>query len=73
MRLPDGRWGAFGIELWSEHIDRAAENLLRIRDIFEDDPNGRHPEFLCVLCGTESITYRREDGVYAVPICSLGP
>lgn len=73
VRLPDGRWGAFGIELWSEHIDRAAENLLRIRDIFEDDPNGRPPEFLCVLCGTEPMAYRREDGVYVVPICSLGP
>lgn len=31
----------------------------------------REPSFLCVLCETESAAYRREDGVYVVPITSL--
>ncbi len=73
VELPDGRWGAFEMKLTAERTDEAAENLLRIAEMIANDPNGRSPEFLCVICGTESFAYRREDGVYVVPIRSLGP
>ena len=73
VELADGRWGAFEIKLTTERIDEAAANLLRISSMIADDPNGKCPEFLCVICGTESAAYRRDDGVYVVPIRSLGP
>lgn len=73
IELPDGRWGAFEIKMTAERIDEAADNLLKLNEVFENDSDCRSPEFLCVLCGTESMAYRREDGVYVVPICSLGP
>lgn len=73
VELPDGMWGAFEIKMTAEHIDESADNLLKLNEIFENDLDCRPPEFFCVLCGTESIAYRREGGVYVVPICSLGP
>lgn len=73
IELSDGRWGAFEIKLGSDCVDEASENLLKVSAVISSDPNGREPEFLCVLCGVLPAPYRREDGVYAVPICSLGP
>lgn len=72
VELPDRRWGAFEIKLGANQTDEGAENLIRIREMILNDENGRPPEFLCVLSGLESASYRREDGVYVVPITSLG-
>ena len=71
VELPDGRWGAFEIKLGTGRIDQAAEGLLRVSDAMEDVLRSRRPEFMCVLSGTEGAAYRREDGVYVVPITSL--
>lgn len=69
VEMPDKRWGAFGIEVGTNRIDSAAENLISTTERMA----GYHkkPSFLCVLCGTESAAYRREDDVYVVPITSL--
>lgn len=71
VELPDGRWGAFEIKLGTDSIDEAAENLLKIRSFIESDPNGIPPHILCVISGLSSSAYRREDGVFVVPITSL--
>lgn len=47
------------------------ESLLRIKRAFEDDPKGKPPEVLCVVCGLSNAAYRREDGVYVVPVTAL--
>ncbi|MCQ2084532.1 MAG: DUF4143 domain-containing protein [archaeon] len=73
VQMPDGRWGAFEIKLGAGAIDEGAENLKKIDSFIRDDPNGRPPEFLAVICGMSSAAYRREDGVYVVPITMLGP
>lgn len=31
------------------------------------------PKVLCVICGMTNMAYKREDGVYVVPITALGP
>ena len=49
VELPDKRWGAFEIKMTSERVDEAAENLLKLYSVFDDDPHGRPPEFLCVV------------------------
>ncbi len=71
IEIPGKGWGAFEIKLGTNQIDEAAENLLKIDNTIRNDPGGRPPEFLCVISGLESAVYRREDGVYVVPIGSL--
>lgn len=68
--LEDGRWGAFDVRLGMNQVDSAAEKLIGFREKIADD-DGRRPEVLCVLVGLSSYAYRREDGVYVVPITAL--
>lgn len=70
VRLPDGRWGAFEIKLGMNQVDKAAEDLLELTEKIRKD-EGKVPEFLCVIVGLSSYAYRREDGVYVVPITAL--
>ncbi len=70
IELPDGRWGAFEIELGHEQIDKAAENLLHMKRIFEEK-GARVPSVLCVICGVCRYALKRPDGVYVVPITCL--
>lgn len=71
VELPNGEWCAFEIKLGANQIDAAAEGLLRIQSNFEQDPKGKPPAILCVLCGMSNAAYRRPDGVYVVPITAL--
>ena len=68
--LPDGRWGAFEVKLGANQIDDAAENLISVSRAFDGSSRGG-PSVLCVICGMASYAYRREDGVYVVPITAL--
>lgn len=71
VELPDSRWCAFEIKLGANQIDAAAQNLLDIQKSFENDPKGKPPAVLCVLCGLTSAAYQRPDGVYVMPITAL--
>lgn len=73
VETEDGRWGAFEIELGANKVDEAASNLLEFRDAMERRGARSLPSALCVICGTAAAGYRRGDGVYVVPITSLGP
>ncbi|MEW4412460.1 DUF4143 domain-containing protein [Clostridium sp. AN503] len=70
IELPDGNWCGFEIKLGANQIDEAAENLRRIRDEIEAD-GGKLPSALCVLCGLSNAAYKREDGIFVVPITAL--
>lgn len=61
VELRDGRWGAIEIKLGWNQVDSAASNLIRICDMI-----GSKPAFMCVLCGTTRLSYKRPDGVYVV-------
>ncbi|MCC8073861.1 MAG: DUF4143 domain-containing protein [Clostridiales bacterium] len=70
IELKDGNWCAFEIKLGANQIDEAAENLLAVKeDIIKDD--GKAPAVMCVICGLSNAAYRRNDGVYVVPITAL--
>lgn len=71
IELPDGNWSAFEIKLGANQIDKAAENLLKIKAQMEADENGKPPAALCVLCGLSNAVYKRADGVFVVPITAL--
>lgn len=73
VEMPDGRWGAFEIKLGANRIDEAAENLLDFRRKMEKHGAASPPCSLCVICGLTGHAYMRSDGVYVVPITSLGP
>ncbi len=72
VRLEDGRWGAFEIKLGAHAIDQAAESLLTIKKALEEE-KAKGPSILAVICGMTQYAYRREDGVYVVPITALRP
>lgn len=71
IELPDGTWCAFEIKLGANQIDAAASNLLEIKKQIEEDPKGKPPAVLCVLCGMANAAYQRPDGVFVVPITAL--
>jgi predicted AAA+ superfamily ATPase len=69
VHLKDGRWGAAEVKLGSKEIDKAAENLKKLRDMI-DAGRMRPPSFLMVLTATD-YAYERDDGVLIVPIGCL--
>lgn len=71
IEMTDGRWAAFEIKLGANQIDAAAANLIKIRDEIAAENDGIPPSVLCVLCGLSNAAYKREDGVYVVPITAL--
>lgn len=72
IEMPDGNWSAFEIRLGAHKIGDAAESLKKISSVMEKH-GGNAPKTLCVICGLTEHAYRRDDGVYVVPITMLGP
>lgn len=69
IHLRDGRWAAVEVKLASEEsIEEGAGHLRTLAERV----NGKAPEFLMVLTAT-GFAYRREDGVYVVPLGCLEP
>lgn len=71
IELDDGNWCAFEIKLGANQIDKAAAELISIRDSIATGKNSTPPSVLCVICGMSNAAYRRSDGVYVVPITAL--
>jgi len=69
VHLKDGRWGAVEVKMGAKEIEYATENLKKLRDKINLDKM-KEPSFLMVLTATE-FGYRREDGVYIIPIGCL--
>lgn len=67
--LHDGRWAAVEVKLGSQEIEEGAENLKKLASNI-DTSKFMAPSFLMVLTGGE-FAYRREDGVFIVPIGCL--
>lgn len=67
--LDDGRWAAVEVKLGSREIEEGASNLVKLASNI-DTSRYPAPSFLMVLTGGE-FAYRREDGVYVVPIGCL--
>lgn len=69
ITLDDGRWAAVEVKLGSREIEEGAENLKKLAKNI-DTSKFNAPSFLMVLTGGE-MAYRREDGVYVVPLGCL--
>lgn len=62
IALHDGRWAAIEIKLGSKEIEEGAKHLLKLASLTVTKPS-----FLMVVTGGE-YAYRREDGVFVVPL-----
>jgi predicted AAA+ superfamily ATPase len=69
VHLKDGRWGAVEVKMGAKEIETAAENLKTLRDKINLDKM-KEPSFLMVLTAGE-LGYKRDDGVYIVPVGCL--
>jgi len=69
VHLKDGRWGAVEVKMGAKEIEKAAGNLKSLREKINLNKM-KEPSFLMVLTAGE-FGYRRDDGVYIIPIGCL--
>lgn len=67
--LNDGRWAAIEIKLGKKAIEEGAKHLLALKDKI-NTTKMKTPSFLMLVTGTE-VAYRRDDGVFVVPLGCL--
>lgn len=70
--LKGGEWAAFEIKLGADQIDKAANNLLRLRDKICAAGN-KPPCLLGVIVGVGAISEIRKDSIAVIPIDCLAP
>lgn len=71
IHLKNGNYGLIEIKLGGDNlINEGAENLKKMASKI-DTTKMKNPSFLMVLTATGKYSYKREDGVYVVPIGCL--
>lgn len=71
IHLRDGRYGLVEIKLGGDKlIEEGVDSLKAVADKI-DTSRMQNPSFLMVLTGVSPYAYRREDGVYIVPVTAL--
>ena len=71
VHLRNGSYGLIEVKLGGDKlIEEGAENLKKLRDKI-DTTKMKAPSFLMVLIGAGDYAYRRQDGVYVVPLGCL--
>lgn len=69
LHLKNGQWGAVEVKLGNRAINEGAENLKRLAGKIDQEAMSP-PSFLAVITGS-GYAYKREDGVYVIPIGCL--
>ncbi len=69
VALRDGRWAAVEVKLGANEEDEAAKNLLALASKIDTQRMGK-PSFLMILTGGQ-FAFRRDDGVFVIPIGCL--
>jgi len=69
IQLADGRWGAVEVKLGAGEVDKACNNLLRLKQVVDTDKMNE-PSFLMVLTGTE-YAFQMKNGIWIVPLGCL--
>ncbi|MBR2658720.1 ATP-binding protein [Candidatus Saccharibacteria bacterium] len=74
IHLYGGKYGLIQFKLGGspEEIEDAAAKMKNLANIV-DDKKTKKPSFMMILTGVHRLAYRREDGVYVVPIGCLKP
>lgn len=71
LESDDDKWAAIEVKLGSGQVDDGAANLLKFAAKVNTDRHGS-PTFLAVITAT-GYGYKRQDGVYVLPVGSLKP
>jgi hypothetical protein len=72
VHLRNGDFGLVEIKIGGDNlINEGAASLLKLSSMI-DTEKMKKPSFMMVLTANSDIAYRRPDGVYVVPIGSLG-
>jgi predicted AAA+ superfamily ATPase len=69
IRLRNGQWAAIEVKLGNKQIEEAAQNLLKLKARIDED-RMNEAAFLMIITGGQ-YAYRRNDGVFVVPIGCL--
>jgi len=73
IHLRDGRYGLIEIKLGGEHlISEGVDSLKSVLNRLDTSKMGE-PSFMAVVTGIGGPSYRRDDGIYIVPIGCLRP
>lgn len=71
IHLRNGSYGLVEVKLGGDQlIEEGAESLKKLAARI-DTEKMREPAFMMVLCGVAPFAYKREDGVYVVPVACL--
>ena len=71
IHLRNGSYGLIEIKLGGDKlIQEGAENLLKLRSKI-DTEQMNNPSFMMILTATGNYAYKREDGIFVVPIGCL--
>ena len=71
IHLRNGKYGLVEVKLGGDKlINEGAESLKKLAGRI-DTEKMREPAFMMVLCGVAPFAYKRQDGVYVVPITCL--
>ncbi len=71
VHLRNGSFGLVEIKLGGDRLIEEGAQALKKFSAKIDTGKMKEPSFLMVLTGTGKFAYRREDGVYVVPVGSL--
>lgn len=69
VHFHNGNWGGIEVKLGNKAIDQGADSLKKLAGKIDQDAMNP-PSFLAVVTGS-GYAYRREDGVYVIPIGCL--
>ena len=72
IQLNDGRWGMAEAKLGVYEFDKAARNLLKVKDKVAA-AGSRDPSFMIILNATGGMVHTRPDGITEVPVDRFGP
>ena len=72
VHLRNGAFGLVEIKLGGDRLIEEGAGNLKAFSAKIDTDKMKEPAFLMVLTGTGKYAYRREDGVYVVPVGCLG-
>ncbi len=69
-----GSWAGIEVKLSDTKADEGAANLKKLRDKMTANPAARNaePVFLAVVVGRGKLAYKRDDGVFVIPVALLG-
>ncbi len=71
IHLRNGKYGLVEIKLGGDKlIGEGVQNLIKLRDKI-DTTKMNAPSFMAIVVGIGEYAYRREDGIYIIPIACL--